>query len=211
MANHEGLATLVREELDPVSVIDLKNRLTLDHFYRTDPHWRQEMLPEVAAFLAARMNTGISGKYEENLIDVPFYGAYQSQSALPMEPDPLRCLTNDTLSAVMVYDHETSRWISLYDPAAADGIDPYSVFLSGPKPLLTLENPTGPKDRELIVFRDSFGSSLVPLLIEGYARITVIDLRYLAPSRLEQLISFHGQDVLFLYSAQVLKDGNILP
>ncbi len=59
---------------------------------------------------------------------------------------------------------------------------------------------SSPSDRELVVFRDSFGSSLIPLLAQGYARTTVIDIRYIAPSRLDQLVSFHGQDVLFLFS-----------
>lgn len=209
--SHQDLADLLRQELSGCTVLDLKDQLTLEHFYRTDLHWRQEMLPDLAMDLARQMGTELSGAWRTETLDAPFHGVYQSQSALAMEPDTLRCLTNEILSGVRVYDHETSRWSSLYDPAAAGGPDPYSLFLSGPKPLLTLENPASPNNRELLVFRDSFGSSLVPLLAEGYARITVIDLRYLAASRLDQLVSFHGHDVLFLYSAQVLNEGNFLP
>ena len=40
------------------------------------------------------------------------------------------------------------------------------------------ENKTG---RELVVFRDSFASSFVPLLVEGYDKITLIDTRYISP------------------------------
>ena len=41
--------------------------------------------------------------------------------------------------------------------------DPYSVFLSGSKSLLTITNPSADTDRELVIFRDSFASSLAPL------------------------------------------------
>ena len=33
-------------------------------------------------------------------------------------------------------------------------------------------------DRELVIFRDSFASSLAPLLMEQYAKITLVDIRY---------------------------------
>ena len=34
-------------------------------------------------------------------------------------------------------------------------------------------------DKELIIFRDSFASSLTPLLIKYYSKITLIDNRYI--------------------------------
>ena len=66
------------------------------------------------------------------------------------------------------------------------------VFLSGATALITVENPdTAEKtDRELIIFRDSFGSSLAPLLLSDYARITLVDLRYIKWSYLDQFIDF---------------------
>ena len=76
--------------------------------------------------------------------------------------------------------------------------------------LLRLENPNAETDRELIVFRDSFGSSLMPLLAEAYASITLVDIRYLPAARLGTLLDFHGQDVLFLYSVPVLNNSDTL-
>ena len=40
------------------------------------------------------------------------------------------------------------------------------MFLSGSKSLLTITNPSADTDRELVIFRDSFASSLAPLLTE---------------------------------------------
>ena len=70
-----------------------------------------------------------------------------------------------------------------------------------------IENPAATTNRELIVFRDSFGSSLVPLLVEGYAKVTLIDIRYVTSAYLGNFVDFHGQDVLFLYSTLLLNDS----
>ena len=76
--------------------------------------------------------------------------------------------------------------------------------------LLRIENPHADTDRELIIFRDSFGSSMAPLLAKGYKTVTVVDIRYLSSAMLGRFIDFHGQDVLFLYSTLVLNNSNQL-
>ena len=83
------------------------------------------------------------------------------------------------------------------------------MFLSGPVSIQVVENPKGP-DRELIVFRDSFGSSLVPLLLQDYSKVTLIDTRYVPADYLNKFVDFHGQDVLMLYSPMVLNQSAML-
>jgi hypothetical protein len=76
-----------------------------------------------------------------------------------------------------------------------------------------IENESATTDKELIVYRDSFGSSLVPLLVEGYKKITVVDVRYMTTTLLDSnnLIDYKdGQDVLFLYSTEVLNNSSTL-
>lgn len=84
------------------------------------------------------------------------------------------------------------------------------MFLGGSKSLLTIENPCASGNRELILFRDSFGSSLAPLLAEGYARVTLVDIRYISPALLSRYVDFHGKDVLFLYSTSVLNHSETI-
>lgn len=83
-------------------------------------------------------------------------------------------------------------------------------FLSGSKALLTITNPAAKTDQELVVFRDSFASSLTPLLAGAYAKITLVDIRYLQPERLGTWLTFDTQDVLFLYSAPVLNSSETI-
>ena len=92
----------------------------------------------------------------------------------------------------------------------AYGKDPYQMFLSGSISLMTIENPNATTDKELIIFRDSFGSSITPLLVEGYAKITLVDIRYIIPDRLGGFVNFEGSDVLFLYSTLVLNNSETI-
>ena len=89
------------------------------------------------------------------------------------------------------------------------GNDMYEIFLGGSLSLVTIENPNADKEKELILFRDSFGSSIAPLLAEGYSKVTLVDLRYLRWERLNQFIDFTDQDVLFLYSTSMLNHNEL--
>ena len=43
-------------------------------------------------------------------------------------------------------------------------------------------------EKELVIFRDSFGSSISPLLINYYSKITIIDNRYISSNNYLNLI-----------------------
>ena len=90
------------------------------------------------------------------------------------------------------------------------GKDPYDLFLSGELSKVVIENPNAKTDKELVVFRDSYGRSLIPLLADDYAKITVVDIRYAHPMMLLADVNFEDQDVLFLYSTLVLNNSSEL-
>lgn len=190
--------------------VDLSGALSLESYYRTDPHWRQEALADAARLLAQGMGTELTHPFETVELSQPFYGAYCGQIALSQTPDTLRYLTNDILEACRLYNYETQSYSGLYDEAALESNDLYDFFLYGSRSLLTVENPNAQTDRELVIFRDSYGSSIAPLLAEGYARITLVDIRYLSPELLSRYLTFENQDVLFLYSTSVLNSSNAL-
>ena len=156
------------------------------------------------------MGASLSGQYTQNKLDRPFHGVYYGQSAMPLPGEEIVYLTNSVLDGCIATDHESGTVGGLYDMDKAAGKDPYELFLSGALPLVTVENPNAENDRELVLFRDSFGSSIAPLLAEGYAKITLVDTRYLRADQLDKFIDFHGQDVLFLYSTLLLNSSSTL-
>ena len=143
-------------------------------------------------------------------LERPFYGVYSGQAAISMDADRMYLLRNPVLDGCEVYNHENGKRTRIYDLEKLSSRDLYDVYLSGAAALLTIENPAGDPNRELIVFRDSFGSSLVPLLVADYGTVTVVDTRYIAPDLLGRFVDFHGQDVLFLYSTLLLNSSNSL-
>ena len=128
-----------------------------------------------------------------------------------MAPDALVYLTNPILDGCTVYNYETGKTTGIYDMDQLAGDDPYEVFLSGAAALLTIENPACTDGRELVVFRDSFGSSIVPLLAGAYSKITLVDIRYVDSNYLPNLVDLStADDVLFLYSAMILNQSTML-
>ncbi len=201
------LVSYLRERTDHLQYIDIFDCLELSDYYRTDTHWRQERIVDVAQRLGEGMGVTLSGQYTTELLDKPFYGVYYGQSALPLPAEQLYYLNSDVISACQVYDFETDSETTVYDMEKAQGKDPYEMFLAGPKSLMTIKNPGAAADKRLIIFRDSFGSSIAPLLIEGYGEITLVDIRYLASDMLGSFIDFDNSDVLFLYSTLVLNNS----
>ena len=72
-----------------------------------------------------------------------------------------------------------------------------------------IENPNAKTDKRLIIFRDSFGSSITPLLAEAYSEITLVDLRYINSRFLSSYVDFENSDVLFLYSTLILNSAKL--
>ncbi len=215
--DYERLVSLLRENTAGVTYIDIFDTLSADKYYTTDAHWRQECLRDTALRLAGGL--GVSGSfvwdYKENTLR-DFYGVYYGQAALPYPPDTLTYLTSPATESATVYNIETQAVTGVYDLAKLAGgksMDMYDVFLSGASAVLTVTNPNAAgaaKGRELILFRDSFGSSIAPLLLDCYETVTLVDIRYIASGLLGQYVDFHGQDVLFLYSTTVVNNSAML-
>lgn len=193
----------------PVEEIGIAPLLSLEDYYRTDPHWRQERLHPVAQALADAMGVSLPDTAEESLHTLAgeFHGSYWGKTAEPLAADVLSYITSPLLDGCVVYDYETDSTGGVYDLTAAEKA-PYDLFLSGSKALLRIENPAAGNDRTLIVFRDSFGSSLIPLLAQGYGTVYAVDIRYLATDALARVVTFPEEaDVLLVYSATVLQNS----
>lgn len=210
--------SLMADKMDFAEYIDITDELTLEDYYKTDTHWRQEKLLGVAKKIAESMGVTLVGEYTEKTLDVPFYGVYYGQSALPLPADDMKYLTNDILEGCTVYSYEDGKNIDVYDMEKAHGKDPYEMYLSGNLTAVKITNPNATTDKELVIFRDSFGASLSPLLIEGYSEIIILDIRYASIAVINSYRDNTGRpmaldlktadDVLFIYSSLVLNNSS---
>lgn len=210
--DYEKLYAMVQAGMPWSEHVDIRYELSAKDYYFTDTHWRQEKLLPVAQKLCRAM--GVTAPKAEDFtktkVEKPFYGVYYGQAALPMAAEELFVMESDILKDCTVYSYDLKADTAVYNMEKLTSRDLYDVFLSGPQSLLEIKNPNAKTDKELIVFRDSFGSSLVPLLVQDYAKVTVVDIRYLPSSAVGQFVEFTGQDVLFAYSTLILNTGSAL-
>ena len=207
--DYDALYARMAQALPWAELIDLRSSLSIEDYYRTDTHWRQEKILPAAQVIAESLGVTVP-EFEQKQIDRPFYGVYYGQAALPMEPDVLYYLTNEVLENCTVKIHDNGQTAQVLDQTKLDSKDLYDVFLSGGAAVLQITNPAGTEGKELIVFRDSFGSSMVPLLLCDYETVWVLDTRYVAPAMLGHFVEFADQDVLFLYSTLILNSSSAL-
>lgn len=190
--------------------IDIRNIMDLNDYYKTDTHWKQENLNKVVKSLSEVMGLPYTNlNYKHN--NYPnFYGVYYGRAALKGQPDTITYLTNDIINKSTVEYLENPKLNTVYNPEKLTGMDSYDVFLDGASSFITINNPNCKENRELVVFRDSFGSSLITLLIPYYSKITVIDIRYITSNLYLNKVEFTNQDVLFLYSTLLVNDSSSL-
>lgn len=208
--NYAGLVDKVTSALPGMQYIDIFDTLELDDYYKTDTHWSQDKLDGVVDKLAGDMGISdrLSGDYRLNAI-AGFKGVYHGQSALNPPTDKLVYLTSDTLDGCKVTYYPENKTGSIYELDKASGRDGYEMFLGGVIPLIRIDNPASSSGKKLILFRDSYGSSIAPLLVEAYDTVYLVDIRSASIQNITgwqnmKLIDFKDADVLFLYSALVL-------
>jgi hypothetical protein len=215
----EIVSETMSETFGGVTLIDLTDSLTIDDFYRTDLHWKQTRLGNVLQTLSQAMNFPMP-PVTDTVIAGEWFGVYYGQLAIPMRPDIMEVHRAPRLTARYMNEHESLRTMTpvyergtVYDLESFHGVDPYSIFLRGPQPVVWIDtNLEQPTDRTLYVFRDSFASSIAPLiaLSEGYDQVVLIDLRYIDGRILERFVEFTpNSDILFLYSTQILNNSSM--
>lgn len=206
--------TMISSIGDDMKYIDILPLLSIDDYYRTDLHWDQSDIADVADYISKALGgDGVKlSDYESHTL-FPFKGSYYGPAAMnTIKPDTLTYLTNAITDGATVFDYETGKTESVYVTDKFSGTDSYDVFLSGARALLRIENPQNTSGKELFVVRDSYGSSLIPLLLEDYSAVTVIDLRYIKMAALTSGIIKvpAGADVLFMYNTLILNSSGAI-
>ncbi len=208
--NYNELVKTINENLQDITYINIFNKLLLDSYYKTDIHWKQEKIGEVVKTIALHMNNEpIDIKYNKLTYD-NFYGALYGKIPNNEKPDTLTYLIDENTINTKVLDYEKNQYYKVYEEQNLKNIDSYDLFLGGAKALLIMENKNSKTDKELVIFRDSFGSSLAPLLLPYYKKITLVDLRYINSDFIinNNLIDFdNNQDILFIYGIPIINNS----
>lgn len=193
-----------------INEIDVRDILNENDYYRTDTHWKQENLDKVIKEMSKKLSLPYENiSYKKNTYN-KFYGVYYGESAINSKPDTITYLTNDYIDNAKVTYLENNNLTKVYNLDKLDSLDSYEVYLDGASSFIEIENDNSLTDKELVIFRDSFGSSITPLLIPYYKKITVIDNRYISSNIFSNYIEFTNQDIIFLNSTLIVNKSNTL-
>jgi len=211
--NHDSVNAFLSGALYEWTAIDVASVLTLDDYYSTDRHWRQEELFPVMNLFGEKMGFVINADGYESKVFENYKGDY-SKDIPDIAPESLIYMSNDAIKAATVDNYQDTyakeKVTTVYNEAKLTSKTPYDVFLSGATPLTTIKNPSNTLRRKLIIFRDSYGSSIAPLFVEAYSEIVLVDLRYMNSSLLPQFVNFENAEVLFLLSDSIVNNSNLL-
>lgn len=207
--DYDKMQQIMENNLNGLQYIDIFQDLSLDSYYYTDSHWKQEKLQNVAKTIANNMNFTINQNYNEQKV-ATFKGVYAGQLPINTKEDEIKILVNDVIADANAYNYETKEQGGIYNFKKLTGYDKYDIYLSGATPLIEISNSNNKTNKTLVIFRDSYASSLAPLLTEGYSKITLVDTRYISPKILNAYVDFENADILFIYSTLVINNSMAL-
>jgi hypothetical protein len=207
--NYQSMLQILKDGVEHMEYIPIFDKLSIEDYYKTDHHWRQEKLFPVVKQLGKQMDFKINKDlFEENIVQ-DYKGVY-SEYMQDNQTETFIYLTSKTTDEAKVSAFEGEEHKGVYFLEQLESDVPYNMFLNGPSPLVTIKNLGAGNERELIIFGDSFASSLTPLLLEAYSKITLIDMRFVPTSYLIEILEFKTQDVLFLYNTAVINRSAML-
>lgn len=189
--------------------IGIFDTLDIGCYYKTDSHWQQDkIIPAADRLLEAMGASKNENTYVKHRLE-PFYGVYYGLSALPLPPDVINTVGSPVIDTAELTraDKTTGQLIGgqIYKTENITSADPYDVFLEGASTVAVIDNTTLDGGKTLYLISDSFGRSLAPLLLTGYDRVVVFDIRYIKlSSALEKVPLEAGSDVLIAYSISAI-------
>lgn len=228
-ANADQLLSGLRENgIDTIDLREYFHQTTPDNqyhqlFFRTDHHWLPQTALAAAGFTADHLNrkygfeinTSNLNPNRFTIENLPhfFLGSLGKKVTLSrtapddfpiMHPDfsthmhleiPDKGINTDGPFEI-TYDKNEINRIDYY------GKNPHGTYGYGDRPLLVINNLNSSEisDKRVLVIKDSFGDTMVPLLSLGCKNIAAVDIPHFDGSLRALIKSFHPDVVIILYT-----------
>ena len=182
-----------------------------DLYYKTDHHWTANAVSLAYNEIKRTMNLE-NGSYEYKNLPVTnsFQGTLASSAGIFSAQDTISIPTcpSDVMYRV-TYVEEERVTTTVFDQSKLNGKSKYEVFFGGNFAQVVIES-NSPNDRVLMVVKDSYANSVIPLLIPHFKKIIIVDPRYYNDN-IQNIIDSEGvTDCLWLYNANTfLNDTSI--
>lgn len=192
-----------------VNFIDVIDTLTENKdnylYYGTDHHWTTEGAN--LAYLEYCKNVGIvCNNYNFTIVDDKFYGTLYSKILDDSLDYDYIEIVDDNTNYYVYFDDEQRTSDSLYNYKYLEEKDKYSFFLDNNHSLIYIENLDIQEENSVLIIKDSYANSFIPLIAPNYKYIYVIDPRYYNLSISDYINENKIENVLFLYNIGTIDD-----
>lgn len=170
-------------------------------YYKTDHHWTthgayyayEAWAKEMGFTPQSREDFAIETATEE------FYGTLYSKLGIAKEADSIELyMPKEPAAYEVYYDLSEKAFDSLYERKHLATKNKYAVFLDDNHPFIRIRT-TNQNGRNLLLIKDSYANCFVPLAVEHYENVYMIDLRYYRGD-IEAAVKEYGiTDMLVLY------------
>lgn len=176
-------------------------------YYRTDHHWTASGARAVCDnWLISQGLSPTSADFRLHSVG-DFYGTlYSKAPAAFVKPDGFAFFENKNIGCKVEYLNEGKTADSCMDESFFDKKDKYASYFGGnfAKIKITSSCKSG---KSILVLKDSYANSLIPLLTEQFSEIYVIDLRYLHFEKVSDIIEQNGiERVLMVYNVDFINE-----
>lgn len=197
---------------DPYELLrDLQLNGNVNTYYRTDHHWTAGAARAVCdGWLQSIGMTATDEDYKLRKVQ-DFYGTmYSKVPAGFIKPDEFSYYVNSAGQYEVFYTAENRYTYSLMDENFLDKKDKYSSYFGGNFAQMKIRrtnDPEGDKKQKLLVIKDSYANSMLPLLADKFSEVHVIDLRYFHTGLVSDIVKENGIDrVLLMYNVDFLNE-----
>ncbi len=181
-------------------------------YFRTDHHWTHK--GAYYSFLELSLGMGIDAdavEYEEVIFSDTFSGTLASSSGICEASDVLGAfIPSDMHGKYYVQNFTTQRKeASVFDLSKLENKNQYEVFFGGNFSKIAIHTDNL-NEKYLLVFKDSYANSLLPLLIPHFEKIVIIDPRYFTGDIEDVLEGDKFTHLLYLYNLNTFLEDTVL-
>ena len=148
-------------------------------------------------------------EFTKTVLSDEFYGTLASKVNIKTKPDVLYTL-DTSLPLSVTYNRGTPDervTDTLYELRHLDTRSKYSVFLNENQPMVEI-NTSNKNGRTLLLIKDSYAHCMVPMLVNNYENILILDLRGAKGGIISNFIPMFEElgysidDIVVLYNAE---------
>ncbi len=222
--NYSNLAYSEKDDIDrinaslngvmPVDAYDILNAHKDEAIYsKTDHHWQPLGAYYAAELFAMTAKVPFADLSEYETVTLPGYVGtlymYTQSSTLLNNPEDFVYYKPKAPVTVTQYDTHFNNPVAanlLLDPASMPNSGYYMVFGSDER--IVHVNTECKNGRNLVIFKDSYGNALLPVLTSSFENIYLCDIRYFDLNAVDFINRTEATDVLFAMCSFSAVGGN---